>query len=126
MGGSGSKKSSDEPPPLSQAEHGFVEGDRIQTQWTVEEGGNDQWYPGTVAKVLKDGRCKLKYDDGDSWTGDARFMMKLTDGAAPTASIVVSVVPDGGTVLVAQTALVQATVVPVVSVATAVVVVDSS
>ena len=123
----GNKQSSspDEPPPLTQLEHGWYEGDRVQTQWTVEEGGNDEWYPGTVAKVLKDGKCKLKYDDGDSWTGDARFIMRLTDGAAPMASTVVSVVPDSGPVLVAQTALPHATVVPLVPVATAVVVVDS-
>lgn len=42
-------KQSSEPAPLSAAEHGFVVGDRVQTQWTVEEGGNDQWYPGTVS-----------------------------------------------------------------------------
>lgn len=46
--GMGNKQSS-EPAPLSAAEHGFVVGDRVQTQWTEEEGGNDQWYPGTVS-----------------------------------------------------------------------------
>ena len=64
--------------PKTALEHGFMEGERVQTQWTVEEGGDDAWWPATVVKVLKDGKCELKYDDGDSWTGDARYIVRLT------------------------------------------------
>lgn len=146
MGNKQSAAAADEPPPLTAAQHGLQVGDRVQTQWTVEEGGNDQWYPGTVSchpaphqcrsrsstltldataaplgqvsKVLKDGRCKLAYADGDSWTGDARFIMRLTGSAqGPTVSTVVSVVPDGGPVLVAAPSIPQATVVPAQTVA---------
>ena len=160
----GNKQSSEEPAPLTAAEHGFGVGDRVQTQWTVEEGGNDQWYPGTVSvalranihavppsrahscpilsahgnthillllpsisfnsqairppqivKVLKDGQCKIKYDDGDKWTGDARYIMRLT-GSAPTVSTIVQAVPDGP-VLTATPSIPQATVVPAQAVA---------
>lgn len=49
MGNKQSAAAADEPPPLTAAQHGLQVGDRVQTQWTVEEGGNDQWYPGTVS-----------------------------------------------------------------------------
>ena len=64
--------------PKTQAEHGFAEGDRVQTQWSVEEGGNGEWFPATVAKVYQDGKCELNYDDGSSWLGDARYIVRLT------------------------------------------------
>ena len=69
--------------PKTQAEHGFAEGDRVQTQWSVEEGGNDEWFPATVAKVQKDGKCELNYDDGSSWLGDARYIVRLTLPSEP-------------------------------------------
>ena len=68
-----------------------------------------------IVKVLKDGQCKIKYDDGDKWTGDARYIMRLT-GSAPTVSTLVQAVPDGP-VLVAAPAIPQATVVPAQAVA---------
>jgi hypothetical protein len=119
----------------------------VQTQWTVEEGGNDRWYTGTVTKVHADGRCAIKCeqrppaalpycpaalaallrntypigrnaalpsvarhaladDDGDKWTGDARYIMRVTDGAAPavTTATVVEVVQQPGPVLTAVVA----------------------
>ena len=31
-------------------------------------------------RVLSQGQCKIKYDDGDSWTGDGRYIMRLDGG----------------------------------------------
>lgn len=69
-------------------------------------------------KVLKDGRCKIHYDDGDKWTGDARYIMRLTGAipTGPTVSTLVQAVPDGP-VLVAAPSIPQATIVPAQAVA---------
>jgi hypothetical protein len=47
-------------------------GDRVQTQWTRDEGGDDNWYLGKVVDVSNDeGHVGIVYDDGDRWTGKA-------------------------------------------------------
>lgn len=74
--------------------------------------------PIQIVKVLKDGQCKINYDDGDKWTGDARYIMRLTGSVptGPTVSTLVQAVPDGP-VLVAAPSIPQATVVPAQAVA---------
>jgi len=52
-------------------------GDRVQTQYEREEGGNDKWYCGVVAEAYTNGKVKLQYDDGDDWTGKAVYVLKL-------------------------------------------------
>lgn len=51
-------------------------------------------------------RHALADDDGDKWTGDARYIMRVTDGAAPavTTATVVEVVQQPGPVLTAVVA----------------------
>eukprot|EP00928_Gymnodinium_smaydae_P076209 TRINITY_DN59195_c0_g1_i1.p2 TRINITY_DN59195_c0_g1~~TRINITY_DN59195_c0_g1_i1.p2 ORF type:complete len:127 (+),score=19.68 TRINITY_DN59195_c0_g1_i1:74-454(+) len=51
-------------------------GDRVQTQYTVAEGGNDGWYWGTVHGVHKNGKVNITYDDGDKWSGPGRHVYK--------------------------------------------------
>eukprot|EP01050_Picozoa_sp_SAG11_P009759 SAG11_NODE_941_length_6455_cov_5.508181_3_plen_126_part_00 len=113
--GKSNPAAADEPPPLTQEQHGMKVGDRVQTQYTVEEGGDDSWYPGTIIKIMRDGRVKIKYpDDGSTWTGDARYVMSLTDGAAPmVASTVMQVIDSNAPVVAATHAIapVQASVV---------------
>jgi len=61
-------------------------GSRVCTQWTRDEGGNDQWYNGTVRKCFVGDDVQIKYDDGDSWTGPGRYARLLQpDGAAAGA-----------------------------------------
>jgi len=52
-------------------------GDRVQTQWERDEGGNDKWFCGIVQEAYENGKVKLKYDDGDDWTGKAVYVLKL-------------------------------------------------
>ena len=100
MGGKGSRE---ELSPLPASSHGLKVGDRCQTQWTIEEGGNDCWYTGTISKVHKDGRCHIKYDDGDSWTGDARYIMRHVSGAPPACAQAVIVCAAESSVITAVT-----------------------
>eukprot|EP00929_Paragymnodinium_shiwhaense_P083548 TRINITY_DN44579_c0_g1_i2.p1 TRINITY_DN44579_c0_g1~~TRINITY_DN44579_c0_g1_i2.p1 ORF type:complete len:167 (+),score=15.80 TRINITY_DN44579_c0_g1_i2:116-616(+) len=60
----------------------IVPGSRVQTQYTVEEGGDGRWYQGTVKRVYREGTVYIKYDDGDEWTGSAMHVW-LVDGPAP-------------------------------------------
>ena len=57
-------------------------GSRVKTQWTRAEGGNGQWYTGTVTKVYASGRAAIRYDDGDRWTGDAKRWIYLVTRSA--------------------------------------------
>mmetsp|Transcript_56179 Transcript_56179/g.156479 ORF Transcript_56179/g.156479 Transcript_56179/m.156479 type:complete len:81 (-) Transcript_56179:99-341(-) len=53
------------------------QGSRVQTQWTIDEGGDGRWCPGTVRSVYTNGTVKISYDDGDTWTGDAAYVYLL-------------------------------------------------
>lgn len=71
-------------------------GTRVQTQWTVEEGGNGHWYAGTITALYPGGgRATIEYDDGDLWTGSLAdvYMLRGDDedeeagmGLQPTPS----------------------------------------
>ena len=52
---------------------------RIQTIWDEAEGDN-RWYVGTVIACYTNGHAKVKYDDDDSWRGDARDIYALKPG----------------------------------------------
>lgn len=41
----------------------------MQTEWTVEEGGDGQWYAGTVVALYPGGGAAVEHDDGELWTG---------------------------------------------------------
>ena len=60
-------------------------GSRVQSQWTVEEGGNGEWFSGRVEACYANGDCKVKFDDGDSWSGPGRYV-RLLDAQPPQAS----------------------------------------
>jgi hypothetical protein len=53
----------------------FWLGQRVQTQWTSAEGGDDNWYTGTVtSSVPSTNRVGIGYDDGDTWTGSGIYV----------------------------------------------------
>ena len=56
---------------------------RVQTQWTRDEGGNDEWYAGTVVSMTMTGHVNIRYDDGDSWTGSATEVWLLDHNHPP-------------------------------------------
>jgi len=66
-----------EPPSCEGANGILVKGHRVQTQYTRDEGGDDRWYSGTIKHLLSNNRVKIKYDDGDSWTGPACYVYDL-------------------------------------------------
>eukprot|EP00913_Durusdinium_trenchii_P000374 g343.t1 len=37
---------------------------RVQTQYTIAEGGDGRWYSGRVGRLFGNNRCKIYYDDG--------------------------------------------------------------
>lgn len=55
----------------------LVIGSRVQTQYTLDEGGNDEWYAGTVGALLPGGDATVVYDDGDTWTGSCAELYML-------------------------------------------------
>jgi hypothetical protein len=83
MGAGASAKEVPDSEGLQCANGRLYKGDRVQTEWLVEEGGDGRWYQGVCKRVTVEGRCKIVYDDGDSWTGDARAAYLVMD--EPTA-----------------------------------------
>ena len=63
--------------PAAANGHTLHAGDRIQTQWTRDEGGDNYWYSGTVTQCFGNGQAHVKYDDGDQWTGSGLAMYKI-------------------------------------------------
>ena len=55
----------------------LVIGSRVQTQYTLDEGGDGLYYTGTVTELHSGGEASIRYDDGDSWTGSAMFCFLL-------------------------------------------------
>mmetsp|Transcript_80474 Transcript_80474/g.225824 ORF Transcript_80474/g.225824 Transcript_80474/m.225824 type:complete len:104 (+) Transcript_80474:83-394(+) len=78
-------------------------GSRVQTQWTRAEGGNDQWFPGTVKAVFADGTIKIQYDDGDKWTGSAMqaWLLQGMEGP-PMGGAPINAMPVQGQIIQAQ------------------------
>lgn len=54
-------------------------GVRAQTIYD-ERGGDNKWYVGTIMAVYESGKATIKYDDGDSWTGQAVYIYVLPPG----------------------------------------------
>ena len=58
-------------------------GTRVQTQWRQEDGGNGEWYAGTVTALrARNGGemdAKVEYDDGEEWFGSLRRVYVLRD-----------------------------------------------
>lgn len=52
-------------------------GVRVQTQYERSEGGDDRWYCGTIEAVYVSGKAKIRYDDGDTWTGPGVYIYVL-------------------------------------------------
>eukprot|EP00927_Polykrikos_kofoidii_P030896 TRINITY_DN26576_c0_g2_i1.p1 TRINITY_DN26576_c0_g2~~TRINITY_DN26576_c0_g2_i1.p1 ORF type:complete len:187 (-),score=25.89 TRINITY_DN26576_c0_g2_i1:81-641(-) len=55
-------------------------GSRVRTQWTREEGGDGNFYSGKVTHVFENDEVKIKYDDGDTWKGSAKFAWSMEPG----------------------------------------------
>ena len=77
-------------------------GSRVQTQYTRAEGGDDRWYAGTIVEVYANHKAKIRYDDGDKWTGDTMHIYLLNPPptmAAPQQTpgmvVMTAVVPAG-------------------------------
>jgi len=49
----------------------------VQTEWTVEEGGDGQWYAGTVVALYPGGGAAVEHDDGELWTGSLSSVYTL-------------------------------------------------
>ncbi|CAE7746643.1 unnamed protein product [Symbiodinium pilosum] len=73
-----------EPDGVEGANGQITKGLRVQTQYTIAEGGDGRWYMGTVQRLYAGNKCKICYDDGDSWTGNAREVWSL-NGPPPGA-----------------------------------------
>ncbi|CAE7558503.1 PDE9A [Symbiodinium natans] len=73
-----------EPAAVEGANGQITKGLRVQTQYTIEEGGDGRWYMGTVKRLYAGNKCAIRYDDGDSWTGNARDVWSL-NGPPPGA-----------------------------------------
>ncbi|CAE7560925.1 unnamed protein product [Symbiodinium sp. CCMP2456] len=89
-----------EPDEVNGANGPIRKGMRVQTQWTIAEGGDGRWYMGTIKRLYNGNKCKINYDDGDSWTGNAREVFDLNGqppGMPPPAAV-----PMGGNVTVVQ------------------------
>ena len=54
----------------------------MQTQWTRDEGGDDNWYGGKVQSITNAGKVNIQYDDGDTWCGDPQYVW-LYDNSHP-------------------------------------------
>jgi len=91
MGGCSSSPEALEPIPCANGR--IDKGSRVKTQWTRDEGGNDQWYTATVVKIFDNGKASLRYDDGDRWTGRALFCYLLDP--PPEAPMGQAVAPEG-------------------------------
>ena len=69
-------------------------------------------------RVLSQGQCKIKYDDGDSWTGDGRYIMRLDGGQGASSlfcQLYVSVCQRSKTCPLALVSALSSTVVQVVA-----------
>jgi hypothetical protein len=57
--------------------NGTIEIDsRVSTQFTKEEGGNDNWYSGSVTDCYSKGFVGITYDDGDRSIVEARYVTR--------------------------------------------------
>ena len=56
-------------------------GARIQTQYTLSEGGDNLWYTGSITDLYSNGDAAVRYDDGDRWTGRAIYCYLLPSGS---------------------------------------------
>eukprot|EP00438_Fugacium_kawagutii_P005223 Skav210771 [mRNA] locus=scaffold3765:39879:45803:+ [translate_table: standard] len=67
---------------------------RVQTNYTVAEGGDGRWYAGKVTRLYGNNRCRIYYDDGDTWTGNAMEVYSLS-GAPPGGAPMQAGMPMG-------------------------------
>ncbi|CAE7938915.1 unnamed protein product, partial [Symbiodinium necroappetens] len=52
-----------EPDEVNGANGPIRKGMRVQTQWTIAEGGDGRWYMGTIKRLYNGNKCKINYDD---------------------------------------------------------------
>ncbi|CAL1144951.1 unnamed protein product [Cladocopium goreaui] len=74
-----------EPETVNGANGQITKGMRVQTQYTIAEGGDGRWYMGKVTRLYGNNRCRIYYDDGDTWTGNAMEVYSM-QGPPPSAS----------------------------------------
>ena len=56
-------------------------GARIETQYTLDEGGDNLWYTGSITGLYSNGNADVRYDDGDRWSGRAIYCYLLPRGS---------------------------------------------
>jgi len=77
MGCAGSSSAGAQTNMVSGANGELRPGVRVQTQYERSEGGDDRWYCGTIEAVYMSGKAKIRYDDGDTWTGPGVYINVL-------------------------------------------------
>eukprot|EP00405_Crypthecodinium_cohnii_P050168 CAMPEP_0206588764 /NCGR_PEP_ID=MMETSP0325_2-20121206/38492_1 /ASSEMBLY_ACC=CAM_ASM_000347 /TAXON_ID=2866 /ORGANISM="Crypthecodinium cohnii, Strain Seligo" /LENGTH=166 /DNA_ID=CAMNT_0054097135 /DNA_START=23 /DNA_END=523 /DNA_ORIENTATION=- len=82
----GNLVSGPEPPSVTGANAHLTKGERVQTQYTLEEGGDGRWYCGHVARLYENGNVKIKYDDGDQWKGPGIYVWSLAGPPPPVSN----------------------------------------
>ena len=56
--------------PIRCANGVVKKGDIVQTRFEEAIGGDGQVYTGQVEAVYESGQCKVRYPDGEVWTGE--------------------------------------------------------
>ena len=93
------------PDQVNGANGPITKGMRVQTQYTIAEGGDGRWYSGTVSRLYGNNRCRINYDDGDTWTGNAMEVYSLMGAppmGAPGMAGVPTQMPMGAPIVQAQ------------------------
>mmetsp|Transcript_70469 Transcript_70469/g.182801 ORF Transcript_70469/g.182801 Transcript_70469/m.182801 type:complete len:168 (-) Transcript_70469:273-776(-) len=76
-----------EPEFVNGANGQLRKGARVQTQYTIDEGGDGRWYPGTIRKLYAGDQVKIGYDDGDTWKGPAMYVWSLAGPPPPCQQV---------------------------------------
>eukprot|EP00966_Prymnesium_polylepis_P064398 1492909-Prymnesium_polylepis.1 len=62
-------------------------GTAVRTFFAVSIGGDDRWYTGTIVEVFSsEGRATVRYDSGNVWIGEGRFIFAAAAEAAPAVA----------------------------------------
>jgi hypothetical protein len=54
-------------------------GSRISTCYRIDDGGDGNFYRGTITNVYDNNICSIIYDDGYSWSGDGNLVQLLNN-----------------------------------------------
>merc|ERR1719382_1834617 len=60
---------------------------RVQTQYTIDEGGDGRWYQGKIKRLYDGNKVKINYDDGDTWKGSAAYVWSMSGSPPPAQQV---------------------------------------